>query len=110
MVPACYSLCTLFLFSSPFPPVTDSFSSFVPQDMATLVTALGGPDVFVSRLSFLHTSGLLYVGDEQAFLPVFQFHYAGRPGLSGHFARSYIPSQFNDTVGGIPGNDDSGAM
>jgi putative alpha-1,2-mannosidase len=78
--------------------------------MASLITTVGGPDAFVSRLSFLHTSGLLYVGDEQAFLTIFQFHYAGRPGLSGQFVRSYIPSQFNDTVAGIPGNDDSGAM
>ncbi|CAD6448943.1 f8725af4-0c55-4998-ad3e-4bdd845f23c6 [Sclerotinia trifoliorum] len=86
------------------------YTFFVPQDMATLVTTLGGPSTFVSRLSYLHTSGLLYIGDEQAFLPVFQFHYAGRPGLSAHFSHFYIPSQFNDTVAGLAGNDDSGAM
>ena len=78
--------------------------------MATLITALGGPEAFTSRLTFLHTSGLLHVDDEQAFLTIFQFHYAGRPGLSGYFAHSYITKQFNDTVEGIPGNDDSGAM
>ncbi|TVY87384.1 putative secreted glycosidase, partial [Lachnellula willkommii] len=65
---------------------------------------------FAARLAYLHTSGLLYIGDEQAFLPVFQFHYAGRPGLSAKFSHFYIPSQFNDTVSGLAGNDDSGAM
>ncbi|KAI9642587.1 hypothetical protein NHQ30_009392 [Ciborinia camelliae] len=86
------------------------YTFFVPQDMATLVLTLGGPSTFVSRLRYLHTSGLLYIGDEQAFLPVFQFHYAGRPGLSASFSHFYIPSQFNDTLAGIAGNDDSGAM
>jgi len=86
------------------------YTFFVPQDMSTLITTLGGPETFVKRLQYLHTSGLLYIGDEQAFLPVFQFHYAGRPGLSAYFSHFYIPSQFNASRNGIPGNDDSGAM
>ncbi|KLU83926.1 hypothetical protein MAPG_02975 [Magnaporthiopsis poae ATCC 64411] len=82
-----------------------------PHDMATLINALGGPDAFVRRLEYFHlTPNLLYMGDEQAFLLVYLFHYVGRPGLSAKFAHHYIPSQFNDTVAGIPGNDDSGAM
>ncbi|KAL4880564.1 glycosyl hydrolase family 92-domain-containing protein [Aspergillus karnatakaensis] len=86
------------------------YTFFVPQDMAALIKTLGGPEQFVSRMSYLHDSGILYLGDEQAFLPVFQYHYAGRPALSAERAHSYIPSQFNTTPGGIPGNDDSGAM
>ncbi|KAH8669675.1 glycoside hydrolase family 92 protein [Tricladium varicosporioides] len=86
------------------------YTFYVPQDMATLVATLGGSQKFTDRLSYLHTSGLLYIGDEQAFLPVFQFHYGGRPGLSAYFSHFYIPSQFNDTLKGIAGNDDSGAM
>ncbi len=57
-----------------------------------------------------NTPGLLYIGNEQSYLLVFIFHYAGRPGLSAQYAHKYIPSSFNDTVSGIPGNDDSGAM
>lgn len=78
--------------------------------MSTLISLLGGPASFVARLDYLHTSGLLYIGDEQAFLPVYQYHYAGRPGRSSLRAHMYIPSQFNDTLVGIAGNDDSGAM
>jgi putative alpha-1,2-mannosidase len=78
--------------------------------MAALITRLGGPQTFTSRLSYLHDSGILYVGDEQAFLTAFQFHYSGRPGLSASRAHFYIPSQFNATIPGIPGNDDGGAM
>lgn len=86
------------------------YTFFVPQDMATLVSILGGREQFVKRLDFLHDSGLLYLGDEQAFLTVFLYHYAGRPALSAKRAHMYIPSQFNNTDAGIPGNDDSGAM
>ena len=79
--------------------------------MSDLVTTLGGPDEFARRLQFLHeTPNLLYIGDEQAFLMVYLFHYAGRPALTSYFRHFYIPSQFNATTVGIPGNDDSGAM
>lgn len=78
--------------------------------MAKLIRALGGRSKFIDRLSFFHDSGLLNMGNEQAFLPVFQFHYAGRPALSTERAHSYIPRLFNTSVGGLPGNDDSGAM
>ena len=78
--------------------------------MASLISLLGGYSNFTQRLDFLHESGLLYMGDEQAFLTVFLYHYAGRPALSAQRAHYYIPSQFNNTDAGIPGNDDSGAM
>uniref|UniRef100_A0A093UW49 Putative glycosidase n=1 Tax=Talaromyces marneffei PM1 TaxID=1077442 RepID=A0A093UW49_TALMA len=86
------------------------YTFYVPQDMASLITALGGRDAFIQRLTYLHNSGLLYVGDEQAFLTVHQFHYGGRPALSTKQIHAYIPSQFNTSINGIPGNDDSGAM
>ncbi|ORY63006.1 glycosyl hydrolase family 92-domain-containing protein [Pseudomassariella vexata] len=86
------------------------YTFFAPHDMAKLITMFGGPDSFIARLDYLHESGLLYIGDEQAFLPVYQYHYAGRPGKSAERIHSYIPSQFNATTAGIPGNDDSGAM
>lgn len=86
------------------------YTFFVPGDQAHLIQTLGGPTQFVNRLDFLHESGLLYVGDEQAFLTLYQYHYAGRPGRSSYRAHYYIPSQFNDTNSGLAGNDDSGAM
>lgn len=87
------------------------YTFFAPHDMANLIATLGGDDRFVARLNYLHeTPDLLYVGDEQSFLTIYLYHYAGRPGLSAQRIHTYIPSQFNTTVVGIPGNDDSGAM
>lgn len=87
------------------------YTFYVPHDAATLIQELGGDETFVERLRFFHdTPGLFYVGNEPSYLMIFLFHYVGRPGLSAEYAHRYIPSSFNDTVSGLPGNDDSGAM
>lgn len=78
--------------------------------MSTLITLLGGRSKFVARLDYLHDSKILYIGNEPSFLATFLYHYAGRPALSAKRAHTYIPSLFNDTTTGVPGNDDSGAM
>lgn len=84
--------------------------SFVPHDQASLITLYGGPGSFVSRLDYLHDRSITYIGNEPAFLTVFQYHYAGRPALSALRSHFYIPSSFSPTPAGLPGNDDSGAM
>ncbi|KAM3080351.1 hypothetical protein ACMFMG_005311 [Clarireedia jacksonii] len=86
------------------------YQFFVPHDVASLIDLLGGPEAFISRLDYLHTSGLTDIGNEPSFLTVFLYHYAGRPALSSTRARTYIPSYFNDSTTGLPGNDDTGAM
>jgi len=75
-----------------------------------LITTFGGPAAFVERLNFLHDQGITYIGNEPAFLTVFQYHYAGRPALSALRSHFYIPAFFAPTDAGLPGNDDSGAM
>lgn len=86
------------------------YTFFVPHDQATLITTLGGPASFVKRLDYLHDHNITYIGNEPAFLSVFQYHYAGRPALSALRSHFYIPNFFSITDAGLPGNDDSGAM
>ncbi|KAL2852509.1 glycosyl hydrolase family 92-domain-containing protein [Aspergillus pseudoustus] len=86
------------------------YQFYVPHDMSSLITTLGGDETFISRLDFFHESGLADLGNEPVFLTVYQYHYAGRPGLSSNRVHSYIPSRFNTSTSGLPGNDDSGAM
>jgi len=75
-----------------------------------VIETVGGPVNFTRRLDFYHESRIAYIGDEQGFLPVYLYHYAGRPGLSSARAHFYIPNQFKATNDGLHGNDDSGAM
>lgn len=86
------------------------YSFFVPHDQARLISTFGGPQAFVRRLNYLHDQQITYIGNEPAFLTVFQYHYAGRPALSALRSHYYIPAYFQPTEGGLPGNDDSGAM
>ncbi|KAF2805378.1 uncharacterized protein BDZ99DRAFT_541245 [Mytilinidion resinicola] len=86
------------------------YSFFVPHDQSTLITTLSGPAAFVRRLDYLHNQNVTYIGNEPAFLTVFQYHYAARPALSALRAHAYIPASFSPTPTGLPGNDDSGAM
>lgn len=78
--------------------------------MAALIPLLGGPNSFVQRLDYLHDKKITYIGNEPAFLTVYQYHYAGRPAKSTARVRTYIPDYFSPTPAGLPGNDDSGAM
>ncbi|KAH8703301.1 putative alpha-1,2-mannosidase [Talaromyces proteolyticus] len=86
------------------------YQFFVPHDMSKAIELLGGAEEFISRLDFFHESGLADIGNEPVFLTVYDYHYAGRPGLSTKRVHYYIPSSFNATEDGLPGNDDSGAM
>lgn len=86
------------------------YYSFVPHDQAQLIKLYGGPDAFVRRLDYLHDAEICYIGNEPSFLTVFQYHYAGRPALSAQRSHFYVPKYFSPAPGGLPGNDDSGAM
>ncbi|UJO18846.1 uncharacterized protein CLAFUR5_07587 [Fulvia fulva] len=86
------------------------YQFYVPQDQATLISLLGGPADFVRRLDYLHESGLLDIGNEPSELTALQYHYAGRPGRSAYRLHTYIPSSFNASINGLPGNDDGGAQ
>jgi putative alpha-1,2-mannosidase len=88
------------------------YGFFVPHDQGGLMQLYAGRDNFLHRLDFLHDGHVGDIGNEPSFLTVFQYHYAGRPGLSAKRVHYYVGpgSSFTAARDGIPGNDDSGAM
>jgi hypothetical protein len=69
------------------------------------MTTFGGPAAFVERLNYLHDQNITYIGNEPAFLTVYQYHYAGRPALSALRTRNQPFSLFpllNFAVLGLP--------
>ncbi|KAI0521665.1 glycoside hydrolase family 92 protein [Xylaria bambusicola] len=86
------------------------YQFLVPHSMSTLIEYMGGEEKFIDRLNFFHSSGLADISNEPVFSTVYLYHYVGRPGLSAKRVHTYIPSAFNATNGGLPGNDDSGSM
>ncbi|KAJ3571669.1 hypothetical protein NP233_g3599 [Leucocoprinus birnbaumii] len=86
------------------------YSQYVPQDTAALIELQGGADNFVQRLNFIFDQGYFDSTDEPSQQMPFMYHYANKPGLSTQRARQVIAKYFNTSTGGLPGNDDSGAM
>lgn len=86
------------------------YSLSVPHDVAMLVKKSGGKEAFQNRLNTLFNRGFYNVGNEPSFLSPDLYHWIGRPDLSSDRIRQIIYKYYNGTHGGIPGNDDSGAM
>ncbi|KAL4260361.1 Peptide-N(4)-(N-acetyl-beta-glucosaminyl)asparagine amidase [Pleurotus pulmonarius] len=85
-------------------------SFFAPHSMSTLVQLMGGPTTFVDRVNHYFDKGYFQAGNEPSFEIPWVYHYANRPDLSALRIRQIVFKNFNTGIGGIPGNDDSGAM
>ncbi|ESK84677.1 glycoside hydrolase family 92 protein [Moniliophthora roreri MCA 2997] len=86
------------------------YSFMAQQDVAGLITLMGGPEMFVKRLDHLFEGGYYLPGNEPSFHTPAQYHYANQPTKSVDRVRDVVFSNFDITPGGIPGNDDQGAM
>jgi predicted alpha-1,2-mannosidase len=86
------------------------YSFLVPHDVAGLVAKCGGPETFRKRLDHFFEHSYYNVSNEPCFLTPCLYHWVGHPEMSGERIRTIIEKHYNDSPGGIPGNDDSGAM
>jgi len=88
-----------------------TYSTFVPQDVASLIAKSGGPRTFVDRLDAFFAVPLRYdVGNEPGFLAPYLYNWAGRPDKTAEHVRAIIAKSYHAGPDGLPGNDDSGAM
>jgi predicted alpha-1,2-mannosidase len=88
-----------------------TYSTFVPQNVARLIQLSGGPDKFVARLDAFFTMPQGFdVGNEPGFLSPYLYIWAGRYDRTAMRVRQTIAANFHTGRGGLPGNDDSGAM
>ncbi|KAL0573680.1 hypothetical protein V5O48_008277 [Marasmius crinis-equi] len=104
------------------------YSQYVPQDTAKLMELQGGEEKFVERLDWIFDNvrlcfistharadtdalkGYFDSTNEPSQQIPFMYHYANQPGRSAQRARQTIATSFNNSLNGLPGNDDSGAM
>lgn len=82
----------------------------VPHDMERLIALNGGRDGLKARLDSVFAKGCLDTGNEPSFLTPSLYHWCGRPDISSDICRKMVLRGYDDTPGGLPGNDDSGAM
>lgn len=87
-----------------------TYSLYAPQDMRKLVTMSGGNEAFVKRLDATFDNLHFDVTNEPGFLIPDLYLWAGRPDRTADRVITFLQKAFKDSLGGIPGNDDSGAM
>jgi len=89
----------------------------VPQNIAGLVTALGGRqavadrlDRFTTQLNVGPNEPYLWMGNEPNFGVPWLYNYVGQPWKTQQLVDRVRSQLFGPTPGGEPGNDDLGAM
>ncbi len=90
---------------------------YVPQNVAGLVTALGGRDAvskrldkFTSQLNVGPVEPYLWAGNEPNFSVPWLYNYIGQPWKTQELVDRIRGTLFSPTPDGEPGNDDLGAM
>ncbi|HKZ79350.1 MAG TPA: GH92 family glycosyl hydrolase [Pyrinomonadaceae bacterium] len=96
------------------------YGTYVPHDAQGLINKLGGDKGFVTWLDTFFTNaptrdpafhkGLYNHNNEPDFLAAFLYIHAGRPDRTQQRVRHILATEYTTGRGGLPGNDDSGAM
>ncbi len=96
------------------------YGTYVPHDARGLIDRLGGDEKFVGWLDAFFNNpptrdagfnpGLYNHNNEPNFLAAFLYTHAGRPDRTQERVRRILDTEYKTGRGGLPGNDDSGAM
>jgi len=96
------------------------YGTYVPHDAQALVNKLGGNAPFIAWLDAFFANqptrdpafnnGLYNHNNEPDFLAAFLYIHAGRPDRTQERVRRILATEYTNGRGGLPGNDDSGAM
>ena len=88
-----------------------------PFNLASLISKMGGNSTVVSRLNNFFTqlnagtnSQYAYMGNEPSLETPWTYDFAGAPAQTESVVRRIQDQLYTNTPGGIPGNDDGGAM
>ncbi|EIF32831.1 alpha-1,2-mannosidase, putative [Burkholderia sp. Ch1-1] len=95
----------------------EQYTWMVPWNLTGLVNLLGGNSTVQTRLDSLRTAlnagngaANLYIGNEPSFAIPWVYNWAGAPSKTADLIKDIVTTQFAATPGGLPGNDDMGAM
>jgi predicted alpha-1,2-mannosidase len=88
-----------------------TYSTYVPQDVKGLIAGSGGPAAFTQRLDALFDgTGRYDVTNEPGFLSPYLYIWASRYDKTAERVREILAKNYHPSPGGLPGNDDSGAI
>jgi predicted alpha-1,2-mannosidase len=106
--------------SAPFDPngkytyITEAtpfqYTFFVPQDVPGLITLLGGPGAFVTKLDLLFQGDHYDQGNEPSHQIAYLYDFAGAAWKTQEHVHHVMIASYADRPDGLPGNDDAGQI
>lgn len=89
---------------------TCHYTWYVPQNIPGLIDAMGGRDRFVAKLDSMFSEGRYWHGNEPCHQVAWLYSLAGAPEKTRRQVARILQTEYNDTAGGLSGNDDAGQM
>ena len=89
---------------------TCHYTWYVPQNVEGLVEVLGGKDRFEAKLDSMFTEGLYCHGNEPCHQIAYLYDFIGKPEKTVRRVAHILDTEYNDTPGGLSGNDNAGQM
>jgi len=93
------------------------YTWMVPQDLRDLIAAMGGAgrvrarlDAFFAHLNAGPDAPYAYMGNEASYLVPWVYTWAGAPWRTQAVVRQILTQLYDPGPGGLPGNDDLGAL
>ena len=86
------------------------YTWFVPHNVEGLVEMMGGKEKFEAKLDSMFTEGRYWHGNEPCHQIAFLYDFIGKPEKTKKRVSYILDTEYNDTPGGLSGNDDSGQM
>ena len=89
---------------------TCHYTWYVPQDIPGLIALMGGNEKFTAKLDSMFTEGRYWHGNEPCHQVAWLYSLAGHPEKTAARVAHILQTEYNDSPGGLSGNDDAGQM
>ena len=89
---------------------TCHYTWYVPQNVEGLIEMLGGPTKFETKLDSMFTEGRYWHGNEPCHQIAYLYDFIGKRDKTIERVAHILDTEYNDTPGGLSGNDDAGQM
>ena len=86
------------------------YTWYVPQNVEGLVEVVGGKEKFEVKLDSMFTEGRYWHGNEPCHQIAWLYGYIGKREKTIERVAHILDTEYNDTPGGLSGNDDAGQM
>ena len=87
-----------------------TYSWYVPHDVRGLMNIMGGKNAFSEKLGACFAKGYYVHDNEPPLHYAYLFDFTGEPWKTQQWARRITETSYSNAPGGLPGNDDLGAL